>query len=313
MSWRSLLAIAALTLAACGGGTPIATDDLSVRIVTGQTDVEFGVGFPLTVVRSWRTTLEPAPWDDATLDPLTTRLVEVSHRESGDHAEETRRYECHAFVRDLVVLKPRSFSARSKSGSQTRETTSNEIRLNVRSSLPPGAPGEIELPSGLMAERSPWTRGLLAGIAGVCALGFVAWTVRRRQKPPPAAVAPVGPTPEDRARSRLLQLRTHVTATREDVQAFTIEVSSLVRDFVEERFHVRALEMTTQEFLSSPATARVLGAPQRTLLGEFLALCDRIKFGRHLPGDTERSRLLDSAETFLNDAASAAGTEGPRA
>ena len=44
-------------------------------------EIEVGRSFPLTVVRVWTRELEPDPWNDAALAPLTVRLEEASRRE----------------------------------------------------------------------------------------------------------------------------------------------------------------------------------------------------------------------------------------
>ncbi len=61
---------------------------------------------------------------------------------------------------------------------------------------------------------------------------------------------------------------------------FSIEVSGIVREYIERRFHVMAAHRTTHEFLHDLVlSADPALAAHRDLLGEFLQSCDLAKFG----------------------------------
>ena len=88
-----------------------------------------------------------------------------------------------------------------------------------------------------------------------------------------------------------------------EVQAYYCAVTDLVRDYVEAGFGVRVPGLTTDEFLVSAAVGGALGAERRRGLGEFLAECDRVKFGRLPTTATDRERASAAAERFVRDSA----------
>jgi hypothetical protein len=65
----------------------------------------------------------------------------------------------------------------------------------------------------------------------------------------------------------------------EHAREYCFAVSNIIRRYVEERFHVRAPKLTTEEFLRDLVEVRdTMLEPHRELLGEFLEHCDLAKF-----------------------------------
>jgi hypothetical protein len=65
----------------------------------------------------------------------------------------------------------------------------------------------------------------------------------------------------------------------EHAREYCFAVSNIIRDYVEERFRVRAPKLTTEEFLRDLVEVKdTMLEPHRTLLGEFLRHCDLAKF-----------------------------------
>ncbi len=67
------------------------------------------------------------------------------------------------------------------------------------------------------------------------------------------------------------------------------ELSGIIRLYFENRFNIRAPEMTTEEFLWSLERSRDLTARHKEMLKKFMVSCDIIKFAKHIP-------LIDEAE-----------------
>jgi hypothetical protein len=74
------------------------------------------------------------------------------------------------------------------------------------------------------------------------------------------------------------------------VKEYHIEVSEILRTYVERRFSVPALEMTTREVAEGLQAARV-DADIKERLQRFLDRCDLVKFAKVRP-DAERSRSV---------------------
>ena len=85
------------------------------------------------------------------------------------------------------------------------------------------------------------------------------------------------------------------------INEYYSELSDIIRCYIEERFALRAPEMTTQEFLSSLNTTNELNAEKKQFLADFLNSCDMVKFAKHqtLPEETQESFRL--AKRFIEE------------
>jgi hypothetical protein len=64
---------------------------------------------------------------------------------------------------------------------------------------------------------------------------------------------------------------------------FYIQLSTILRAYVEDRFHLHAPEQTTEEFLEEAARSGAVNDAHQKLLAEFLRHSDRVKFARLEP------------------------------
>lgn len=86
-----------------------------------------------------------------------------------------------------------------------------------------------------------------------------------------------------------------------DLDGWFVELSAIVRRYLEERYHVRAPELTTEEFMQVARRAAGLSAEHRELLSAFLERCDRVKFAGYRPDPTESLATLKAARAFIED------------
>lgn len=140
---------------------------------------------------------------------------------------------------------------------------------------------------------SPWLLPLII-ITGLLAIGGGAagWTWYRRR------LRDDGRRPSELALERLERARQLMLPDRG--REFSIEVSSVVRGYIESRFGVRAVHLTTHEFLhallehwESPL------AGHRSLLENFLETCDLGKFGGWNLAASDMESMLQSARRFV--------------
>ncbi|HZQ47890.1 MAG TPA: hypothetical protein VFC07_12805, partial [Verrucomicrobiae bacterium] len=122
-----------------------------------------------------------------------------------------------------------------------------------------------------------WVWVIVGAIALAVAL-YVAWRCWRRKVNEPVVV-PVVP-PHERARQKLQQALAVISQPR----PFCILVSDTVRIYLEERFNFHAPDRTTEEFLHELQATDLLLPDQKKSLGEFLSVCDMVKFARYEPG-----------------------------
>jgi hypothetical protein len=131
-------------------------------------------------------------------------------------------------------------------------------------------------------------------LAAAGAYGAWVWYKRRRR--------PYVQTPFEIARDRLERARELMQHAR--AREFSIEVSSTVREYIENRFRVMAAHRTTDEFLRDllESTDPVLAA-NRAVLAEFLEACDLAKFGGWNLPLPNMEALLQSAQRFVVESA----------
>lgn len=282
-------------------------EELELRVTAGASEVGFGEGFPLMVVRSWTRGFEPDEWSDEVLAPLTVELVEESVREDPERIEETRRYRAYLFEVGEVIVPAPWFRARSGDGETVRVAFADELSFQVASALGEGDPGPAELPGDVLPAPFSWRHLVWPALLVALVLGAVGFVARRRRLRAVGAAIPLPEPPDARAVAALERLRGQEPRGREAVHAFFVAVSATVRAYVAERFGISVAERATEELLADAAAVRELSARDRAGLEELLTRSDLVKFARDEPGPDERARLVDVAESFVRETA----TRGP--
>ena len=87
----------------------------------------------------------------------------------------------------------------------------------------------------------------------------------------------------------------------EQADAWFVELSAIVRSYLERRYVIRAPELTTEEFLLEASRARELTAAHRAQLSAFLERCDRVKYAGYRPDSAESLATLEAARAFVED------------
>lgn len=181
------------------------------------------------------------------------------------------------------------------------ELLTDEVAIDITSVLPEEA-NKVELRGlrGPLEESLSARRALPYAIPAVLiVLGAVAWLVIRRMQQ--RARQRVRVSAYDVAKQRLAELQGRGWPSDEQVDAFYVELSDIVRRYIEDRYGVRAPELTTEEFLRAAQGELRLNKQQRELLEAFLSTCDRVKFAGYRPGEFESRQAFGEAGRFLDD------------
>jgi len=172
-----------------------------------------------------------------------------------------------------------------------REPTLEELEAlavmeaNAQTPLPPRQIGWQVYVLGLIA----------AGLIGA----LIGWWWRTRDKEDfytPAALAPW-----ERATESLRALREKKLAERGEHEPYFVELSGILRTYIEGRFHLHAPEMTTPEFLQSATESGLLTAAQQDFLAHFLKQSDRVKFAKLVPPFEDMRAGFDQVMTFVEE------------
>ena len=84
------------------------------------------------------------------------------------------------------------------------------------------------------------------------------------------------------------------------VQEFYFELSNIARHYIEDRFKLKAPEMTTEEFLTTLKKSEALNSEQKSLVKDFLSHCDMVKFAKYLPQKKEIDSSYESAKNLVD-------------
>lgn len=150
-----------------------------------------------------------------------------------------------------------------------------------------------------------WFGAALAALIGL-AVGLYRFLNRSRR----AREVPPRPAHEV-AIEALMRLRSARLLERGQHERYYVQLSGILREYVEARFGIRAPEMTTEEFLQTAQRNRQLPAEHRPALSQFLAEADLVKFARHVPAPDDAERAYQAARRFVES--TAARPEVPRA
>jgi hypothetical protein len=105
----------------------------------------------------------------------------------------------------------------------------------------------------------------------------------------------------DDAVAKLRTLEDRGAPAADGADAWFVELSAIVRSYLERRYEIRAPELTTEEFLLEAARSGRLSGEHRSLLEAFLERCDRVKFAGYRPDADESMASLKSARAFVED------------
>ncbi|PTX96718.1 hypothetical protein DB345_05915 [Spartobacteria bacterium LR76] len=120
-----------------------------------------------------------------------------------------------------------------------------------------------------------------------------------RQRKLAAVAAQPEPPAHEKALEALRRLQARLSEERE--MDFIIEVSRILRVYIQDRFELRAPHRSTEEFLEEARISDALSPEYRELLGEFLRQCDLVKFARRSAALKKMEILFATAERFVHD------------
>lgn len=262
------------------------------------------------------------------LEPVTVTLdawrrdgVEVEFApavDPKDFAAETSRLPELPFAggqwqRTTMVLRPvrgpgelvlPSFVAKQKGGPAAASTP--EQKITVSSALT-GQSAEIEAPGEPFPPRTRWEPWALVG-AGTLLCAGLAFVWLRRRRPGPTHRDEVAVPPHVKALRALARLQQAPRTTPAQVESFYVEVSNVLRTYLEERFGLHAPERTTEEFLRELESGEQLAREHRPALERFLSQCDLVKFAAFLPGESEHLAMHGLAQQFVEATRADRGT-----
>lgn len=187
-----------------------------------------------------------------------------------------------------------------KVDTEWRQRETEEVGIEVRSVL--GKVGSIEVdivdvesPVPLPSKKSRVVLWLaLIALMGVSGIALV--LRNRRLATPLAFLRPA----HEIAYEQLEALEKKDFIREGKIKEYFVEISDVIRHYLENRFSLRAPEMTTEEFLAGAHAFARLSSEQKVLLREFLTSCDLVKFARYLPVSDEVAVTFQLAKKLID-------------
>jgi hypothetical protein len=193
-----------------------------------------------------------------------------------------------------------SFTDRRPTGDgRTHAIATEPLSIEVSSLVGDKAPslGDLRPPAGpveLPSHIASWLWGLLAAGVIALAVGWRVWRRRRREQSVVAAAL----SPEELANIELDKLVESGLA-ESDVKQFYVELTSIVRRYIERTTGVRAPEQTTEEFLREISRAHTFAPDDCSRLRDFLESADLVKFAAHQPRADDVAESIRRARLFV--------------
>lgn len=177
---------------------------------------------------------------------------------------------------------------------EVKQLRTESIKINV-ASVKPSEAGDIrEIKPPWEIPRSLKTIFLMGGAALVVILlilGIILYIRKRRRNKAliPEPAAPPLP-PHEQAFRSLTQLIESDLLDKGRIKRFYSEISEIIRIYIEGRFFITALELTTYELMERLDSIQ-LTDDIYAVVDKFLNRCDLIKFAKYKPQEKEHEQI----------------------
>ena len=102
------------------------------------------------------------------------------------------------------------------------------------------------------------------------------------------------------ALQKLEEIKSKQLWQHDQVKQYYIELSDVVREYLEKRYTIQALEQTSEEIFTSLRHMDI-ASEDRNLLRQLLVLSDMVKFAKEKPAAHENEKSMENAVTFIKD------------
>lgn len=184
-----------------------------------------------------------------------------------------------------------------------KELASETIKITV-ASVKPSETSDIRDIKPPMEIARDWKRIIRFAVAGLLILVIailVFYFIKRRKEGKsliPRREKPKLP-PHEIALNELNQLLEEQLLEQGAIKEFYIRISEIIRRYVEGRFFIVAIEMTSSQLIDAMKTAEIEPAHVQ-MLHDFLFQCDMVKFAKYVPTAEENRSAIDQAFQFIH-------------
>jgi len=319
-----MVLLVAPVVVGCGGGEPAVVAPPRSQVESGPVRVTVEVEparprlsdrvtLTVSIDHAAGVTVEPPAFGEAFGDFAVVELREPLARiEQGREIrqqvltlEPTHTGELEIWPVDVTFM-----DTRPEGDGREHVVSTEPLSVEVRSAVDAEAPRLADLrpkagPLGLPFSYAAWIWGGAGGLVVLAAAGVLWWHCRGRKAIAPPRIL----TPAEIAMRELERIIEEDLAHR-DVKRFYIELTGVVRRFIEQTTAIRAPEQTTEEFLREIAVRATFSPAENRRLKSFLEAADLVKFAAHRPREEDIEASLDRAKGFVGYQRGGEGDEG---
>ena len=209
-------------------------------------------------------------------------------------------YVLDTYVTGKVTIPKAIIKYKAKADTEWSQKETEEVEIEVRSVLNKAGSIEVDIADIESPVPLPSKKSRIAlWLALIVLTGLLGITLVLMKKKIGAPLAFPRPAHEI-AYEQLEALEKKDFIRQGRSKEYFVEISDIIRRYLENRFSLRAPEMTTEEFLSSAQAASRLSIEQKLLLREFLTSCDLVKFAKYLPVSDEVAAAFERAKKLVD-------------
>ncbi len=233
-----------------------------------------------------------------TIEVVEASVPDTVRKENGDYTVH-QRLTLTSFDTGFMVIPPVAFVF----DGDTANPLLTDPELVSFTELPVDMEQDIMDIKGPMDVPINWRKYLLYGlialvVIGLLVGGYLYWQKHRKPKDAPAA-RPVPTRPaHEITLEKLEELRLKKLWQGDRTKEYYIELSDIVREYIEFRYGIMALEQTTDETVAALLRQQV-DAQQVEALRKMLQLADLAKFAKYRPMSDENEKSMDVAKGFV--------------
>jgi len=229
------------------------------------------------------------------------KLDTVFDPQDHERATVTQTYTITAFDEGSYTIT--AFSFKNKDS----VLTSNDVNLLVRTVKVDTTKAiyDIKQPLGVEYNLWDWLRdhlvGVLIGLGIALLIVGVVWYIKSRPKKEAVVEEEkVQLTLTEEMLNKLRELRDRKLWQNGAIKEYYIELSDIIREYLERRYVVKTHEKTTDEIFQGIKYMDISDG-DRSLLRQILVLADLVKFAKEKPVAAENEQVMDYAIRFVNN------------
>jgi len=215
----------------------------------------------------------------------------------------SRSYVLDPFLSGEYVIPSMAVSFWKKGEEETgaHEIKTPEVTMTVRSLLPEDLEeatlNEIKPPVPFPRSYVLWIWLGIGSALVVTGIVVAVILIRRRKRAEEVWSQQV--LAHEQAYEALRRLVAEDLIKKREIKVFYRRLSGVLRQYIENRFALRAPEQTTEEFLAGLEAEREFPGTYKSLLKTFLVHCDLVKFAEHQPRAEDIQKTFDSCKAFI--------------